>query len=154
MYEFINTPIFVLNSRIDSDVLFSIGISCVPASGGAECSDEDEAFFESYKTEFDREIVPVLSSPPTNGYFLESCLVHCHTVDNDDVWSVYAINGTTIAQSFGDWYFERNGNTRLQDCDWPCNPTCPPSGSGAIKNMASHFLIMFSILSLCSYIVW
>ena len=71
--------------------------------------------FKHYKEEFDHQVQPVLSSPSSNGYFLDSCFVHCQTIENDDVWSKYAIEGRTIAQSFGDWYFDRSADTRLAE---------------------------------------
>lgn len=29
----------------------------------------------------------------------------------------------TVAETVGDWYFERESATRV-DCPFPCNPTC------------------------------
>ena len=52
-----------------------------------------------------------------------------------------------MAQSFGDWYFERSTDTRLKDCDGlPCNPTCPISESGAINTSGSPYVLTLYLL--------
>ena len=133
----------MLNSQYDSLLLEqTIQLTCIPPG----CSDAQTQLFLSYKREFDNAVQPVLTSPPTNGYFLESCYIHCHIVENDDAWSRYAINSTTIAQSFGDWYFNRSTETtRLKDCDWPCNPTCPLE-SAAVRIAVSPYLLVLVFL--------
>ncbi len=124
IYNYIKTPIYVVNSQYDSIILETVYLlPCTPP----DCSAEGTAFLKQYKAEFDRQVGPVLSSPPQNGYFFDSCYIHCQTIENDLAWTGVAINGVTMAQSFGDWYFERSANTRLKGCDtdFPCNPTCP-----------------------------
>ena len=116
----------MLNSQYDKIILEDVYLQpCIPPN----CSEEGEELLRHYKAEFDHQVQPVLSSPPSNGYFLDSCLIHCQTYDEDRVWSQYAIYGRTMAQTFGDWYYDRGspGSTRLKDCDtdYPCNPTCP-----------------------------
>ena len=132
----------MLNPQYDSVVLALIfNLPCkLP-----DCNVEEFDAVQRYKAAFDSQVQPVLSSPPRNGYFLDSCYIHCQTIEDDLAWNVVAINGVTIAESFGDWYFNRSNNTRLKDCDdeFPCNPTCP---AGAIKSTISHYLL---VLTLC-----
>ena len=113
-------------------------VGCAPP----DCTEEQTAAVRQYKAMFDLQIQPVLSSPASTGYFLDSCVVHCQTL-RDEPWSQYAINGRTVAQSFGDWYFNRTGPTRLKDCDtdFPCNPTCSDVG-GAPKNVANTYMVL------------
>lgn len=122
IYSYIKTPIFVLNSQYDAIILNeTYRQPCLPPN----CSAQGKAEFQHYEDIFNQQIQPVLSSPKSNGYFLDSCFIHCQTFQSDKVWSRYAIKGHTIAQSFGDWYFQRSTNTRLKDCeDYPCNPSC------------------------------
>ena len=90
------------------------------------CSAEDDALLKHYEDVFNQQVEPVLSSPSQNGYFLDSCYIHCQTFQDDKVWMHYAISGHTIARTFGDWYFKRSAEARLKDCEnYPCNPTCP-----------------------------
>uniref|UniRef100_A0A5B7BBU3 Pectin acetylesterase n=1 Tax=Davidia involucrata TaxID=16924 RepID=A0A5B7BBU3_DAVIN len=59
------------------------------------------------------------------GMFINSCFVHCQT------WMAVTwhspnsprINKKTIAESVGDWYFNRKVVKHI-DCPYPCNPTC------------------------------
>ena len=124
IYGFIKTPIFVLNSQYDEIILNgSYKLPCMPPG----CSASDEAHLWHYQKVFTEQLQPVLSSPSSNGYFIDSCYIHCQTFQVDKVWMNYAISGHSIAKTFGDWYFERSSNTRLKDCTYyPCNPTCPP----------------------------
>ena len=132
MYSYVRTPLFTLNSQFDSAVLdFILKGSCTPPN----CDAEGAALFQSYYGAFDSLVQPVLSSRATNGYFLDSCYTHCQTTVDERAWSQYAIDGRTIAQTFGDWYFERPGDTRLKDCGcFPCNPTCSDVPSDTVSN--------------------
>lgn len=59
------------------------------------------------------------------GMFINSCYIHCQTW-MAETWhspSSPRINYKTIAESVGDWYFNR-GVVKLIDCPYPCNPTC------------------------------
>lgn len=148
------TPLFILNSQYDSVLLeFAHGIMCRPPN----CDSEGAAAFQHYYDSFDRAVQPVLSSPPSNGYFLDSCYDHCVT-PQAEAWSQYTIDGSTIAEAVGDWYFGRSANTRLRDCAvFPCNPTCstgkPGSSSASVRNMANPlaFITLF-VMAFLAYI--
>ncbi|OMO97184.1 Pectinacetylesterase [Corchorus olitorius] len=59
------------------------------------------------------------------GIFINSCYIHCQTW-LPETWhspSSPRINNKTIAESVGDWYFNREAS-KLIDCAYPCNPTC------------------------------
>ncbi|XP_043689276.1 pectin acetylesterase 5-like [Telopea speciosissima] len=59
------------------------------------------------------------------GMFINSCFVHCQTWMTSTWHSPGSprINNKTIAESVGDWYFNRRVVTEI-DCAYPCNPTC------------------------------
>ena len=57
-----------------------------------------------------------------NGAFLDSCLVHCQSRD-DLYWSQVSVAKQTAVETFGIWYFQRDGKTKEVDCAYPCN-TC------------------------------
>lgn len=144
IYDFIETPLFVINSQYDSLILQqTVLIQCMPS----DCSDEEIAAIERYNTDFDRQAEPIFSSPSQNGYFIDSCFIHCQTIEDNTAWSRVTIDGITMAQAVGDWYYERSiaTNTRLQDCnEVSCNPTCPEAegdADGTIKIGGSPYLI-------------
>ncbi|KAL3531818.1 hypothetical protein ACH5RR_005339 [Cinchona calisaya] len=59
------------------------------------------------------------------GMFINSCYVHCQTW-MAETWhspSSPRINNKTIAETVGDWYFNRKTAKEI-DCPFPCNPTC------------------------------
>ncbi|KAK3038523.1 hypothetical protein RJ639_029323, partial [Escallonia herrerae] len=60
------------------------------------------------------------------GMFINSCYVHCQTWMTQ-TWHAPnspRINNKTIAESVGDWYFNRAAKHIQIDCPYPCNPTC------------------------------
>ncbi|RVW33804.1 Pectin acetylesterase 5 [Vitis vinifera] len=59
------------------------------------------------------------------GMFINSCFSHCQTLMTETWHSPYSprINNKTIAESVGDWYFNRKLVKQI-DCPYPCNPTC------------------------------
>ena len=154
IYQYVRTPLFVLNSQYDSLILESTYLQpCVPPN----CDEEGQESLNRYKAEFDRQVQPILSSPQTNGYFLDSCYIHCQTFENDTVWTQFAINGRSIRNTFGDWYFDRSTNTRLKDCDgYPCNPTCPYIDSGAIGSLSNPYLVIaaFATIYKVMTLIW
>ena len=150
IYDYINTPLFVLNPQYDSVILqLVIMLQCMPS----DCNEDEIAVIERYKADFVRQAQPILSSPSRNGYFLDSCYIHCQTIEDNIAWSQITINGVTMAEAIGDWYFERSTtNSRLQDCDGVfCNPTCPEDG--AIKIGGSPYLIAL-VLCLVITLLW
>ncbi|KAK6290450.1 hypothetical protein POUND7_001991 [Theobroma cacao] len=56
------------------------------------------------------------------GMFINSCFIHCQTL-MAETWHSPRINNKTIAESVGDWYFNRKVLKQI-DCPYPCNPTC------------------------------
>lgn len=59
------------------------------------------------------------------GMFINSCFIHCQTVKETWYGSSYSskIGNKTIAETVGDWYFNRERGKRV-DCPFPCNPSC------------------------------
>ncbi|KAH7514458.1 pectin acetylesterase 5 isoform X1 [Ziziphus jujuba] len=59
------------------------------------------------------------------GIFINSCFIHCQTWMAETWHSPNSprINNKTIAESVGDWYFDRKVVKQI-DCPYPCNPTC------------------------------
>ncbi|XVF76634.1 hypothetical protein PTKIN_Ptkin13bG0282100 [Pterospermum kingtungense] len=59
------------------------------------------------------------------GMFINSCFIHCQTYMAETWHSPNSprINNKTIAETVGDWYFNRKVTKQI-DCSYPCNPTC------------------------------
>ncbi|KAK7373735.1 hypothetical protein VNO80_07151 [Phaseolus coccineus] len=60
------------------------------------------------------------------GMFINSCFIHCQT-EMEATWhspNSPKINDKTIAESVGDWYFDRKAVKRIDCSSFPCNPTC------------------------------
>ncbi|KAG4377665.1 hypothetical protein GLYMA_18G179800v4 [Glycine max] len=60
------------------------------------------------------------------GMFIDSCFVHCQT-EMEVTWhspNSPKINDKTIAESVGDWYFDREAVKRIDCSSFSCNPTC------------------------------
>jgi hypothetical protein len=140
IYADIKTPTFVLNSMYDIAHLKNIfGLPCLPGN----CTEEMLVHFERFHEVFVEKIAPVLST--SNGYYFDSCLVHCQTL-TDDAWQLYRVMGHTVRETFADWYYEGRrpvnaswqadtspwqaeygtvNATRIKDCNYPCNQSCP-----------------------------
>ncbi|KAI4341830.1 hypothetical protein MLD38_026508 [Melastoma candidum] len=60
------------------------------------------------------------------GLFINSCFIHCQTWYGTTWHSPTSprINNKTIAETIGDWYFNRRRPVREVDGEYPCNPTC------------------------------
>ena len=66
------------------------------------------------------------SLSPESGRFLVSCFDHSMSLF-DETWNGIKINGRSIQQAFGDWFFNRvpRDKSNLIDCVFPCNLSCP-----------------------------
>ncbi len=63
------------------------------------------------------------TTQPDHGYFLDSCLTHCQSLDIKQWTSIY-INEQSANETFANWYYERSGSGREIDCAYPCNNSC------------------------------
>lgn len=120
IYDYIKTPMFVLNSLYDTAQINGIEkIPCLPPN----CTTKMMERIEQFHQEFLQMIKPVLSSP--NGFYFDSCMIHCQTL-TDEPWNWFITKGHTMRESFADWFYERPSPanaTRILDGDWP-NHTC------------------------------
>ncbi|XP_065663750.1 uncharacterized protein LOC124816442 [Hydra vulgaris] len=63
---------------------------------------------------------------PKSGRFLVSCIDHSLSLF-DETWTGVSVEGKSIQQAFGDWFYERGNRSKhnFVDCPYPCNPSCP-----------------------------
>uniref|UniRef100_A0A6B2L7E7 Pectin acetylesterase n=1 Tax=Arcella intermedia TaxID=1963864 RepID=A0A6B2L7E7_9EUKA len=133
-YQFIKTPLFIINTPYDTWQLGNIlapngdGIDwndCI--NGKQPCTSEQVAAFQKFHQDVLDSwagagvIPPVL--PSQNGLFAPSCFIHALTV-SEYYWTTPAIDGKTMRTAFADWYYGR-GNLHIHlDCPYPCNKAC------------------------------
>ncbi|CAN6905816.1 unnamed protein product [Brassica oleracea] len=130
----IKTPMFLLNAAYDSrQVRQSLAPSPADPRGVwkhcksdiSRCNSSQLQFLQ----EFRKQMVLALNSfsaSPQNGLFINSCFTHCQS-EIQDTWFVQdspKLNGKRVAESVGDWYFDRANNVKDIDCPYPCDKTC------------------------------
>ncbi|KAK9161895.1 hypothetical protein Syun_008236 [Stephania yunnanensis] len=129
----IKTPTFLLNAAYDA---WQVQASLAPPSADphgywhecrmnhARCSPSQIQFLQGFRIEM-LKAIRGFSMSRQNGLFINSCFAHCQT-ERQDTWfsdSSPLIRNKGIAESVGDWYFDRTGVKEI-DCPYPCDRTC------------------------------
>ncbi|XP_065888037.1 uncharacterized protein [Dysidea avara] len=120
-YQHIKSPIFAYNSAYDTwQVENILQLGCLPPN----CSENQMEQFKNYSQEFMAAASPALQSP-TNGAFIDSCVIHCQSLSTTS-WTQFKVDNQTVGDTFYAWM---TGNTavyksKVVDCAYPCNPTC------------------------------
>ncbi|KAH0461700.1 hypothetical protein IEQ34_009275 [Dendrobium chrysotoxum] len=129
----IKTPLFLLNAAYD---VWQLHESLAPVtadpkgywksckSNHATCNASQIQFLQDFRNEMINSIEGFTLSEQ-NGWFINSCFAHCQT-ERQDTWfgsDSPAIANEGIAQSVGDWYFDRKAVQAI-DCPYPCDKTC------------------------------
>ncbi|KAI5652800.1 hypothetical protein M9H77_29987 [Catharanthus roseus] len=130
------TPFFVLNTAYD---VYQFHHNLVPPSADPRghwshcklnplaCNPGQINILQGFR----RDMLAALSSFYHNstrgGMFINSCFAHCQS-ESQDTWFADdspRINGKTISEAVGDWYFGRRRRMNKQiDCAYPCDKTC------------------------------
>ena len=67
--------------------------------------------------------MPAIQSP-TNGVFIDSCVMHCQTLTTG-AWTETIVGEQNIRDTFYYWLTNNTAHSFKEvDCDYPCNPTC------------------------------
>jgi len=160
--EYIETPLFVMNSAYDLVAIqcivageplitYSQGTgNCSAVPGWRECSLDvanctlDQwAKIEEYATYF-RVIVennPVVTKVG-NGLYEHSCIIH--DVEPDYGWNHFVVRDTLLRDAVRDWFLSDNDPAfrhTYKDCDngfdTECNPTCKKPSSSSSSSVSS-----------------
>ncbi|XP_065840834.1 uncharacterized protein [Oscarella lobularis] len=119
-YEYLKTPLFVFNSQYDTWQLdYILELGCRPPN----CNARQMKHFNAWRPTYLKALGPAIDNP-TSGLFIDSCLVHCQSLDTS-WWSQVTVNGTSANDAFAQWYFS-NGSVTTKEIDkpYPHNPTC------------------------------
>ncbi|XP_076958017.1 pectin acetylesterase 5-like isoform X2 [Bidens hawaiensis] len=133
MIKSIKTPVFFVNPTYD---FWQIKNILVPGSADPRglwhkchlsihnCSPEQIQVLQGFRNSFLKALSEFQQMKDV-GMFINSCYVHCQTWMSV-TWhgpNSPKIDNKTIAESVGDWFFERKESKHI-DCPYPCNPTC------------------------------
>ncbi|OVA14052.1 Pectinacetylesterase [Macleaya cordata] len=132
---YIKTPYFILNSAYD---VYQFHHNLVPPStdlrghwkqcklNPASCNQNQLIILQGcFRFEMLRALLFFYEYSRKGGLFINSCFAHCQS-ESQDTWFAPdspRVHNKTIAESVGDWYFERK-ITREVDCPYPCDSTC------------------------------
>ncbi|OMO97181.1 Pectinacetylesterase [Corchorus olitorius] len=133
----VKTPVFIINSAYDSWQIQNVLVPNGSDPQGywkscrlniKECNSSQIETLQGFRN----SLLKALSEFGKNeegGMFINSCYVHCQTLSSATWHSPNSprINDKSIAESVGDWYFNRKVS-KLIDCPYPCNPTCYANG--------------------------
>jgi hypothetical protein len=97
----------------------------LPCTPGGNCNATQMSQFYAFEAGLKAAVLSTLvASNGTFGAFLESCFQHGVTCSDAD-WFLVAINGTSQADTFANWYAgNTTGHTVGVDVPWPGDDTC------------------------------
>ncbi|KAL5549966.1 hypothetical protein UlMin_000142 [Ulmus minor] len=133
MIKNIKSPVFLVNPAYD---FWQIQHILVPDASGSRsnwqkcrlnlrnCGPNQIEILQGFRDSLLRALSEFQKNKQ-GGMFINSCFIHCQTWMAETWHSPKSprINSKTIAESVGDWYFNRS-QVKLIDCSYPCNPTC------------------------------
>ncbi|PIA37851.1 hypothetical protein AQUCO_02900002v1 [Aquilegia coerulea] len=93
-------------------------------SNHAHCSASQIQYLQDFRNQM-LNAIKSFSMSKKNGLFINSCFAHCQS-ERQDTWFADdspLIESKGIAQSVGDWYFDRV-RANAVDCPYPCDSTC------------------------------
>lgn len=130
----ISTPVFLVNPTYDFWQIKNILVPgpVDPLDGWYKCQlsihncgPEQIQLLQGFRNSFLKALSEFQQKKDGGGMFINSCYIHCQTWMSE-TWHAPnspRINNKTIAESVGDWFFDRKV-TKYIDCPYPCNPTC------------------------------
>lgn len=129
--NFMETPVFVLNSGYDSwqtsNIWFAGGQNGVPpppqwaqCANAFNCTADQMPVVQSYHSQTLSAMAVVLDPTTPHGAFVDSCWVHCQSSAG---WDSTTIGGQTMMQTFDAWYHESvpPEQSKRVMCPFPCN---------------------------------
>ncbi|XP_042046382.1 pectin acetylesterase 5-like [Salvia splendens] len=129
----IRTPVFLVQPAYDFWQIENIYVPKLSDPQGSwrkcrlnifNCNSNQLEVLHGYRNSLLRTL-DGFQNKPKWGMFINSCFIHCQTWAAGTWHSPTSprINSKTVAETVGDWYFERESAIRV-DCPFPCNPTC------------------------------
>jgi len=113
-YEYVQTPLFIIEAQSDSVVL--TGHNWVPSQ---HTSAPILAYFKEFHANQTTSLTKAMSSSSVHGVYNPACYIHTGFTNS------ILLDGKNYREAFGDWLL-RGKIVKLQDnCGELCNPTCP-----------------------------
>ncbi|XP_071734278.1 pectin acetylesterase 9-like [Rutidosis leptorrhynchoides] len=134
LLKYITPPVFILNPAYD---IYQFHHILVPPSADPRavwkscklnptaCRPDQIRVLHGLRDEMLTALKSFLSDSSSGGVFINSCFAHCQS-ESQDTWFALdspKINNKKIAESVGDWYFNRNISKQVA-CPYPCDKTC------------------------------
>jgi len=113
--QYVQTPLFVLNSKFDTwQEKAIIGVNCSVAA----CPANEQVFWGAYGKKM---VAAAASLPAQHGAFVTNCPSHCQTGTASD-WQKRTINGKVEGAAFTEWYLDQQAGGKkvfkyVEDCD-------------------------------------
>lgn len=119
---YVTSPIFATQDLTDSWQMANIfRLPC--ASNLSACTPAEIAEMNQYRTDMLAKLEPLTSSA-TNGYYLSSCVQHCHQNIND-VWTRERVQNQSVEATFLSWLTgQGEALPRVIDGLYPTNKEC------------------------------
>ncbi|PKU78643.1 pectin acetylesterase 11-like [Dendrobium catenatum] len=130
----LRTPLFVLNAAYDAWQIKNILAPSSSDSSGAwrkckldikACSSAQSQTIQGFRAEF-LNAVSGLQSSPSAGLFIDSCHAHCQS-GRQAVWldsGSTIVDNNPIGKAVADWFYDRTASKLIDNCSYPCNPSC------------------------------
>ncbi|KAF5750946.1 Pectinacetylesterase family protein isoform 1 [Tripterygium wilfordii] len=133
IFKSMKTPVFIVNPAYDFWQIQHILVPDESDPSGSwrqcrlninSCSPSQINILQGYRDSLLKGLTDFQQNKD-GGMFIDSCFSHCQTWMTETWHSPNSprINKKTIAESVGDWYFNKR-DVKLIDCSFPCNPTC------------------------------
>lgn len=129
----IQTPLFILNTAYDVwQLQQSLAPNKVDPSGYwkgcksnySTCDAKQISILQGFRNDM-LKVIKDSAMSEQNGLFINSCFAHCQS-ERQDTWygsNSPVVENKGIAQSVGDWYFDRVIRKSI-DCPYPCDTSC------------------------------
>merc|ERR1711959_759245 len=138
-YKYLQTPTFLVNSVYDAWTVGNIYNISLESLLNLDLSRVifDLARAIPFLNEKAKLVYDLITRTPTyqrHGAYLHTCYTHCgfgRGTDSPEGWAKVMVNGTTVRDAVGDFFFDRNDFTSPTPCEFSnlppfqCNPTCP-----------------------------
>ena len=133
--KYTKVPTFFVSPLYDHWQLSELqGLNCV--YNNDKCKPEERDKILMFRNKMYSTLNSAINSVRRSGIFANSCIAHGQAI-LDYTWSRVRVKNQTIADSFYDWFSDKQSKRshRNTDCRFPCNGSCPrPIAQSCVEN--------------------